>query len=394
MRVLVAAQHLGPNGGTGAHVAACAAALERAGHDVVLAVGEHDPAVRLRSEVCVLDGLGAKETTETARDAFRREIRRVRPDVVHIQQLADGAVVPVAREAAPVVFDVHNFVVCTSGAKYFRRPGQTCHRAHGGGCIVNLLARGCAHTRDPRSLPRMYRRTSRTIAALRSADAVVGHSRYVLDQLRLNAIERTSFVPLFLSPQPEPSPVPASRRIVFSGRVTANKGVDTLVRAAARLDAELEVCGDGWWVPQGRKLADRLGVADRVEFRGWMTPTELSEAYRDATVVAVPSHWPEPFGLVGLEAMAHGRPVVGSDAGGIPEWLSDGESGLLVPAGDADALSRALAELLDDRDRCARMGAAGAARVESEFSERRYLTELGAAYEAASSHWHSAGRTR
>jgi glycosyltransferase involved in cell wall biosynthesis len=375
-------------------VTASAAALERAGHDVVLAVGERDPAVPLHSEVRVIAGLGAKETSGTARDAFRREISRVRPDVVHIQQLADPAVVPVARAEAPVVFNVHNFVVCTSGAKYFRRPGQACHRAHGGGCMVNLVTRGCAHTRDPRPLARMYRRTSRMIAALRSADAVVGHSRYLLDQLRLNTIKRTSFVPLFLFPQPKPSPVPNSRRILFSGRVTANKGVDTLIRAAAGLDAELELCGDGWWIPQGRKLATRLGMADRVAFRGWMSPTELSDAYRDATVVAVPSHWPEPFGLVGLEAMAHGRPVVGSDAGGIPEWLSDGESGLLVPAGDADALGRALAELLDDGDRCARMGAAGAARVDSDFSERHYMKALRETYEAACNHWEITRKAR
>jgi glycosyltransferase involved in cell wall biosynthesis len=388
VKVLVATQYVGPNGGAGAHVAASVSALERAGHDIVLAVAECDPDVRLDSEVRVLPGIGAKETSETDRSALRDEIRRVKPDIVHVQHLPDGAMTPAAQAEAPVVFDVHNFLVCTSGWKYFRRPGHDCHRPHGPGCVPNLIARGCAHTRDPRQLPRMYRRTTRMVEALRGADAVVGHSRYVVDQLRLNDIERTSFVPLFLSPQPEPSPITSDGRVLYSGRVTAAKGVGTLLEAVAELDAELQVCGDGWWAPAARKLAGRLGIGDRVELSGWMAPDKLARAYREATVVAVPSHWPEPFGLVGLEAMSHGRPVVGSSAGGIPEWLADRESGLLVPAGDKRALAAALAELLGDRGRCEAMGAAGSERVRREFSERGYLEAVTAAYGAAHDHWH------
>ena len=125
---------------------------------------------------------------------------------------------------------------------------------------------------------------------------------------------------------PRPSPPPAGGPIVFSGRVTPGKGIATFLRAAVEVAAPAEVIGDGWWMPKARRLVSRLGAANRVTFRGWLSTSELERAYRSARIVVVPSHWPEPFGLVGIEAMAHARPVVGAATGAIPEWLRHGET--------------------------------------------------------------------
>src|SRR4029077_4396641 len=96
----------------------------------------------------------------------------------------------------------------------------------------------------------------------------------------------------------------------------------------------------------------------------------------EASVVALPSVWPEPFGLVGIEGFAAGRPAVATATGGLGDWLADGISGLLVPPGDHRALARALDELLSDTERQDRMGAAGRSYTLANFSPERHMQEL------------------
>jgi glycosyltransferase involved in cell wall biosynthesis len=367
-RVLVATPHLGTDGGIAAHVTASVAALSRHGFDVVAVVGEEHAAVAPAARVVRVPGLGRADASASTNAAFLEVVASVRPDVIHMHKVDDPDLLRAAARAAPVVVDVHDFVGCITGAKYFRAPGDECHRPHGPGCLANLYAKGCVHRRDPRSALRHYPLVSRRLDALRSVDAVVAHSAFIERHLHVNGVTRTALVPLFVHPLPEPTPLPSHPRILFSGRVVEAKGVETLLRAAARLDVPLDIAGDGWWLPRARRLAARLGLSGRVAFLGWLNEDELARANDRAAVVALPSHWPEPFGLVGLEALAHGRPVVASRTGGMPEWLEHGEVGLLVPPGDEAALARALAGLLADPARAAALGARGAALVRSSFS--------------------------
>ena len=113
-----------------------------------------------------------------------------------------------------------------------------------------------------------------------------------------------------------------------------------------------------------RALADHPNVLWISE----MVPVdEVIQLYSHAAVFACPSVY-EPFGLINLEAMACGTPVVASAVGGILEVVEDGRTGLLVPPGNADALATALRRVLDDRDLAARLGQAGRRRVEERFS--------------------------
>jgi glycosyltransferase involved in cell wall biosynthesis len=311
------------------------------------------------------------------------------PSLVHLNQLGDASAVEFLRRSAPVVVSAHGFVACTSGVHYFR-PGQECMRAHGPGCIPNLLR--CAHTRDPLSLPPAYALASRELASLRLADMTVSYSSAVDRHLGINGIPHRRVVPYFPTVDAaEPSERAGSPRVVFAGRVVAPKGVATLVRAAREVDARFVVCGDGWQLPAMRRLAARLGVQDRVEFAGWLEPDALAQEFADASIVTVPSLWPEPFGIVGIEGFAAGRPAVASRTGGIGDWLQDGVSGLMVAPGDARALARALNELLGDPERRDRMGAAGQATLRSSFTLEHHVAALTEAYTAARESWSVTG---
>src|SRR5207247_5934205 len=146
-------------------------------------------------------------------------------------------------------------------------------------------------------------------------------------------------------------PAPDGRGpVLFVGRLVERKGVAHLIEAIARLGSRgprLEIVGEGPERPGLEALAARLGVVDRVVFRGKIPPDELQASYARAAVCVLPSVLDargdtEGLGVVLLEAMNHGTPVIASRVGGIPDIVEDGVSGLLVPPGDADALAAAV----------------------------------------------------
>jgi glycosyltransferase involved in cell wall biosynthesis len=371
------------NGGVGAHIQSSAALLARHGlHVRVLAArvepGEQVPGVTVEHRPQLLDARASMQTRigETAA-----------ADVIHLHQLDDPKMVEFMQLKAPVVVSAHGYSACPSGVYYFR-PGQMCTRSHGLGCVPNLVANGCAHTRYPKTLPLKYIRSGRALKALRRADLAVSYSGAVDRHLAANGVGARAIVPYFPTMAPALGSEDANRRrVVFAGRIVATKGVDVLIRAAQQVNGEIVICGDGGRLDEMRALARELDLEDRVHFKGWLDPDQLARELADASAVVVPSLWPEPFGIVGIEAFAAGRPAVGSATGGIPEWLQDGVTGICVSPGDELELARALDELLADPDKQHAMGLAGKELVATHFSEERHLEALLEAYQRAGASW-------
>jgi glycosyltransferase involved in cell wall biosynthesis len=191
---------------------------------------------------------------------------------------------------------------------------------------------------------------------------------------------------LFLSAPPEPEPPAWRWRLLYAGRVVEQKGVATAVEALALLPAQatLRIVGDGdrSYRAELERLAARLGVAGRVSFEPLRPPAELPEVYRAADVVVFPVQWNEPWGLVPLEAMAAGRPVVATGLGGSGDYLADGENALLFEARDPAALAAAVSALAADprmRDRLREEGFRTAARHTARSFNASALAEIEAA---------------
>jgi len=168
--------------------------------------------------------------------------------------------------------------------------------------------------------------------------------------------------------------------IAFAGRLTEQKGVDTLIDALSMLarngcEIELHLAGEGD-VTRWRAAAEARGIADRVRFLGWLDGADKARFYQGATVFCLPSQF-ESFGIVALEAMFHGVPVVSSRVGGLSELVDDGVTGILVESGDAGALARSLQRIVSDALLRDRMGAAGRERATrfytSEAMADRYV---------------------
>jgi glycosyltransferase involved in cell wall biosynthesis len=175
----------------------------------------------------------------------------------------------------------------------------------------------------------------------------VFNSRYILERAReagLLVADASVIHPgideSFLEALP---PQPWRWRMLYVGRLDRQKGVDTAVSALATLPPSTTLTilgtGDDRYVSEMKALAAQLGARDRVRFEGFADANRLRSAYEDADVVVFPVRWNEPFGLVPLEAMGLGRPVITTAHGGTAEFVRDGVNALVIPSDDARALA-------------------------------------------------------
>lgn len=257
-------------------------------------------------------------------------------------------------------------------------PAFFCERAVPAGSIPLLVTRHVF-------LERGVERSGFALELLRRADWVACCSRAVLEEVRRLVPELESRSSAILNglaaPGIAPSPVPARPPTLLAlGRLAPQKGFDLAIDALARLrerfpEVRLTIAGDGPIRDELERHAARAGLADRVDFAGWVPPSRVAEAMARSTAVLVPSRDEEGFGLVALQAAQLGRPVVAARSGGLPEVVAEGETGLLFRPDDAGDLARAVAVLLTDPTLAGRLGEAAALRARERFGSQRYLED-------------------
>ena len=391
MRIAMVSEHASPlavlggvdAGGQNVHVAALATALARRGHEVVVHTRRDDIGtprrVRLADGVLV-DHVSAGPPHPLAKDDMlphmddfaadlTRQWRRHPPDLVHGHFWMSGlAALTAARPLGlPIV--------------------QTFHALG----IVKRRHQGAKDTSPLERLAIEYR-------LIHSVDRIIAQcSDEVFELVRLGAErDRISIVPSGVDVsvfRPTGPALPRGNdrhRVLFVGRLVERKGIGNAISALPHVpDAELLVAGGpeperlaaDREVRRLRALADRHGVADRIVFLGRVEHSELPPLYRSAdVVVCVP--WYEPFGIVPLEAMACGVPVLASAVGGLVDTVVHGETGIHVPPRDPETLGAALAALLADPERRAAYGAAGARRVRTRYSWNRVAGLMLHAYDS------------
>ncbi|NUP51152.1 MAG: glycosyltransferase family 4 protein [Catenulispora sp.] len=305
----------------------------------------------------------------------RRIMHEFRPDCVHLHTVGgfSPAVFPATRGAARIL-TVH-------GPEDWTRRLLRWQVADNAGRI------------PPGALPRYLHlrflmRPAYRLLGLRRIDGFAAPSRFVAELIRADA----GRVPIRVIPHAVDraftAPVPVSDvwQVAYVGRLSPLKGADVLLEAFGILartqpKARLVVVGDGPERDRLQAAAADLVAAGAVEFRGWLTPPEVAECLRGSALLAVPSTTPEIFGLTALEALQLGRPLVASRNGALPELVGP-DNGVLVPPGDAAALAEALAGLIGDAERLARLGE-GSARRAADFDLDRCLGDYESWYREA-----------
>jgi glycosyltransferase involved in cell wall biosynthesis len=227
----------------------------------------------------------------------------------------------------------------------------------------------------------------RAVASLAHVQIAIsrGLARYLED---VEGFDRESFEIVHYGIEPDGEPKPYDEpapRLLCVGRLIPIKGHIVLLRAFAearkRLPGlELEIAGRGPLEPALKALGVELGIQDSVRFLGHVSP--IQSAIERAAVVVVPSMG-EGFGMVALEAMERARPVIAANIGGLGELVRDGETGILVPAGEAEPLAEAIVRVAGDLELARAMGDAGRRRALSRFLQSACTERTELLYEDA-----------
>lgn len=373
MRILIANGEPAGAGGVESYLAALIPALVARGH--ALAFLHYNSAREPGPTRLDAHGIPSASVTDLGPHRAFDWVSAWRPDVGFSHNMRQLDVDDRLMAAWPVVKMMHGyFGTCVGGQKAHSFPGvQPCTREFGLPCLALYLPRHCGRLR-PLQMFREFDWASRQRSLFDKYAGFVVASRHMAGEYRRHGVsdERLTVAPLFPTVAPSsglrhPPPRPV---VLFAGRMTKIKGAEVLVEAVAAANRELKhpihlvMAGDG---PERDSLQSRVRAFNvDATFPGWVSGPARSELFRSATLVALPSLWPEPFGLVGLEAAAHGVPAVAFDVGGIPEWLHEGANGRLVrERGSADAFGRVLAGVLADTPQLRRLeaGALDAART-------------------------------
>jgi glycosyltransferase involved in cell wall biosynthesis len=311
---------------------------------------------------------------------LRRLLRRLRPDVVHAHNWLVNSYLPLARAAGPpLVLSLHDYgILCPTKRLFYR--GEVCSGPGPLKCLRHSFqyygaAKGAMVATGTRlSEPWVRRR----------ADMLLSVSSAVEELCRVSPEDEHRIVPNFVGELP-PAPADADERlsflpdgefVLYFGDVGEDKGAGNLIAAHRELEGAPPL------VLIGRRRIEGLERLPGVIAPGPLPHALAIEALRRSLFSVAPSIWAEPFGIVALEAAAAGRPIVASDIGGLRDIVADGETGLLVPAGDRAALREALRRLAGDAELRARMGAAAAERARL-FSPEAVVPRFERAYEDA-----------
>lgn len=357
-----------------------------------LAVALRAEAVEVRVVAPSGEGLASSEVLEGIRvDRFHYAPRRYET-LAYTGEMAQAVQRSWSARFALVGFLGGEFAAATRVRREFEPDLIHAHWWFPGGLVGSWVA-GLGHVPLVTTMHGSDVRLTRSVAVARPLfRRVLAHSRAVTTVSRWLAGEVRDMAPAV---QPVVAPMPvsttlfhpggdrakdrASDRLLFVGRLNRQKGVSLLLDAVARMRqrVHLDLVGDGPDAGRLREQAVALGIADRLQWHGAQPQTALPEFYRRTSALVVPSVG-EGLGLVAVEAQLCEAPVVAFDSGGITDTVVPGETGMLVPAGDVDALAGALDRCFDDPELRRALGRAGRMAALGDFAPesaaRRYAT--------------------
>jgi glycosyltransferase involved in cell wall biosynthesis len=309
--------------------------------------------------------------------------------LLHVQE--EMGLIDITGEC-PSIFTAHNHSpYCPSGTKYFSTSEQLCTRSMSVlGCTWGHLIDGCG-SRRPQNIVHNISSSYRLLEKLKKLRIpVIANSDYVREQLIKNGLPAEQTVTLRCgSPIPKSVTAPLTleihqnHRILFAGRIVPDKGLEWLLKALAKTEVSihLDIAGEGWDRPRMEKLVNQLGLNNRVTWHGWCNSERMDVLYQQCFAIIFPSVWPEPAGLITLEAYARYRPVIASRVGGIPEHLVNEETGILVPVNDIKQLAAAISYLSRNYHKSRLLGQQGHASFLKEFTMEVHVNRLQKIYE-------------
>lgn len=291
------------------------------------------------------------------------------------------------RGECPAIFTLHNHCsYCPSGTKYLANRQQKCDRnMHLLGCTWGHLVDGCG-SRRPEKIWQNWQSSYDFLSNAKKINIpIIANSNYVREQIINNGLSPHRVITLHCGVKQPKYPTTSltkeihqNQRILFVGRIVPDKGIEWLLKALAKTNPNihLDIAGEGWIKSKMEQLAKKIGLNRRITWHGWCNKDKLETLYQQCLAVVFPSLWPEPAGLVTLEAYAHYRPIIASSIGGIPEYVQNSKTGILITPNHIQNLADAINELATNYHKSRLMGEEGQQWFQQEFSLDLHIHKL------------------
>ena len=389
MKILHVNEFLAQKGGVEAYLRSLMPLLDEVGVEQYVAFGEGEA-----DQVANAFQVNAIRSTERryfqqSQESMSKLIHQIKPDLVHVHNVKNIGVLQAIVQYGRTVFTTHDFrLVCPASMFYYKRSQEMCTRVAGPGCFTTTLTKHCL---TPRPGPALYfynrvkwfkRNQHRGIHLI--APSQGAQKRFIAAGWKEKYIQ---VLPYFcpIKPLTNPRPAPEKTTITYMGRMTPSKGYTHFVKALGMLPDHVQGIMVGSFSAESEALVSRLATEtkckDRLELKGWASREEVMNILDRTSVFVFPSVWPETLGIVGLEALSRGVPVVASDIGGVREWLVHGSNGFLANPKSPEQIKEGVLKLIEDKDELLSFGQRGIDLIHEKFLPEQHVNKLMTLYE-------------
>ncbi len=310
--------------------------------------------------------------------SIKRFVKKFSPDIIHVHGIFNelSPSILLAMKKYPIVMTIHNTQIVSPLPISISKDGVPCKDEVCDGCRNCVGAKGATYELLKRNIHKLF---------LKYVDLYITPSLYMKKVLHdkgfRNVKQLYNGINLL-----EPFALPNNKHILYVGRLTYEKGVQHIIQSIPLIkdrlpDVQLTILGDGKDALQFKQLVKDLEVERNVSFVGNVMHDTIVTYYKKTDVVCIPSVYPDNLPTVAIEAMSVGRPIVGSNIGGIPELIQNGKTGYLFTPGDKDDLANKMINLLTDKVLLLNMSHASTKFAEI-FSMEKHVSELEKNYKA------------
>lgn len=338
---------------------------------------------------------GTESEIKNLEDVFhylKKYIEENRVDLIHIHSLSYPALIRKCFGLRPLVRSMREpRMFCPGHGKFWRFSEQVCNKPFGMHCLYHAYKEGCA-PRNPEGLLKGYQNTYFEMKeAAAQYHTIIAQSYYMERESVRSGLpaEKVVMIPNFTQKIEEDQLVEKPQKsLLYLGRLIQHKGPHLMIKAVIPLlrkypDWTLDLVGDGIEGQKYRSMVEESGMSDRIIFHGWKDRKYVYQVLKEAYMVIFPSIYPEAFGITGIEAMMHAKPVVAFDVGGIPTWLDHEETGFAVPHKDHIAMSEKIEHLMTDEQLYKRMSNRARERALERFTPDTHFRKMLEIYHAA-----------
>lgn len=309
---------------------------------------------------------------------LRKKIRKNKPDIIHLNNISkyqNSIVLAALKEKVPLIQTIHDIrVVCPIGTGV-KVDVKVCDGGLGIKCLINkcLRMKSYIYLFYPWKIRQLLNRYG-----IRYFIVLSNSFKNILESKGWRNI---IFMPFFINYKACNNKINTRKDLLFVGSLIDIKGLQYLIKSMPKIikqfpESKLHIVGDGSEKTKYETIVKDLRLQNNIIFHGKVPNEKVINFYKKSFLFIMPSICIETFGLVGLEAMASGLPVIGSNIGGIPEWLEDGKTGFLVEPGNIEQISNNIIRILSDEKLANDLAENARKRAENWPSQDEYVDKL------------------